>query len=447
MTEFFIPADIRFILDSISEKGFESYLVGGSVRDCLSGRTPSDFDIATDALPETVSEIFKGYTYLTERGFRHGTVGVTVGSFAAEITTYRSDGVYTDNRHPETVRFSSRLEEDVMRRDFTVNAMAYSPRFGFKDLVGGLKDLENGIIRCVGEPESRFEEDSLRILRALRFSSVLGFTVDSETSEAIFAKAHLLKNVSAERIFAEFSKLICGKNAESVLLEYRNVFEIIIPEISPMFDFEQRTPYHKYDVYTHSVHAVSFSNEKDLVLRLTAFFHDIGKPSCFFSDENGIGHFYGHAKKSTEIAEDCLMRLKCPADLKQNVLALIKYHDLQIENEANRIKRLLGKLGEEQFFRLLNFQRADNSAQSETVAYRRQKFDLIESTARKILAEKACFSLADMKINGTDLIGIGMKEGKKIGTVLNLLLNDVIDNIIPNDREELMRRALKYKGD
>ncbi len=447
MKSFEVPPEINFILEKLNNSGFESFLVGGCVRDYLLGKEPSDFDITTDAHPNAVMDLFKDCAYAIGTGLKHGTVTVVKDGVSAEVTTYRIDGDYSDNRHPEEVRFSDRLEDDVHRRDFTVNSMAYSSKHGFRDYTGGLADLERGIIRCVGEPSVRFDEDALRILRAVRFSSVLGFEIEESTSARVLEKAHLLGNISKERISVEFIKLLCGKNAEDVLLKYRDVIAVFIPEIRPMFDFEQHTPYHKYDVYTHTVKAVVAANGEDKILRATAFFHDIGKPECFFTDENGVGHFYGHAQKSTEITDVILKNLRFDNDFRTSVTTLIKHHDAPIENDEKRIKRLLRNLGEKQFFRLIDFQRADNAAQSEIVFSRRERFDAVESTAKQILSEKACFSLSDLAVNGNDLIALGIPKGRLIGKILNELLENVIENKIPNDKSELLRKASEYKGE
>lgn len=445
--EFRIPFEIGFILEKIEDNGYEAYLVGGCVRDYLLGKDPSDFDITTNARPEAVMDIFNGHAYVVGTGLKHGTVTVVKDGISAEITTYRVDGNYSDNRHPENVRFSSRLEDDVLRRDFTINSMAYSPKYGFKDYVGGFDDLENGVIRCVGDPAVRFEEDALRILRAIRFSSVLGFDIEENTAAMVHKKAELLENISKERISSEFIKLLCGKNAEDVLLKYRDVISVFLPDIKSMFDFEQHTPYHKYDVYTHSVKAVAACDSNDKILRTATFFHDIGKPGCFFTDSEGVGHFYGHAQKSTEITDSVLKDLRFDNNFRTCVTTLIKHHDAPIENDEKRIKRLLRNLGEEQFFRLLNLQRADNSAQSDIVFNRRERFDAVEATARKILSEKACFSLSDLAVNGNDIISLGVPKGKMIGKILNALLEDVIENRIQNNKADLLLKANEYKGE
>ena len=447
MKEFKIPSEVSFVLDKINEYGYESYLVGGCVRDYLLGKTPSDFDVTTNARPETIIEVFKDSAHLVATGLKHGTVTVIKDHVSVEVTTYRVDGDYSDNRHPEVVRFSTDLKEDVLRRDFTINSMAYSPKHGFKDHVNGLDDLENGVIRCVGDPSVRFEEDALRILRALRFSSILGFEIEENTSSQIHKKAHLLENISIERITVEFIKLLCGEYSEKILLDYRDVFSVFIPKISEMFDFEQHTPYHKYDVYTHSVKAVAAADMEDKILRTALYFHDIGKPACFFTDSEGVGHFYGHAQRSMEITDEIMKKLRFDNNFRSYVVTLIKYHDAPIENDEKRIKRLLRNLGEEQFFRLIALQRADNAAQAEIVFHRRARFDAVEETAKRILAEKACFSLADLAVNGNDLISLGIPKGKLIGRILNDLLENVIENRIPNDKNSLLQKAAEYKGE
>ncbi|MBE6890744.1 MAG: HD domain-containing protein [Ruminococcaceae bacterium] len=447
MREFKIPSEVSFVLDKINEYGYESYLVGGCVRDYLLGKTPSDFDVTTNARPETIIEIFKDSAHLVATGLKHGTVTVIKDHVSVEVTTYRVDGDYSDNRHPEVVRFSPELKEDVLRRDFTINSMAYSPKHGFKDHVNGLDDLDNGVIRCVGDPAVRFEEDSLRILRALRFSSILGFEIEENTSSQIHKKAHLLENISIERITTEFIKLLCGEYSEKILLDYRDVFTVFVPKISEMFDFEQHTPYHKYDVYTHSVKAVAAADKEDKILRTALYFHDIGKPECFFTDSAGVGHFYGHAQRSMEITDEIMKKLRFDNNFRSYVVTLIKYHDAPIENDEKRIKKLLRNLGEEQFFRLIALQRADNAAQSEIVFHRKSRFDAVEETAKRILAEKACFSLADLAVNGNDLISLGIPKGKLIGRILNDLLENVIENRIPNDKNSLLQKAAEYKGE
>ena len=447
MKDFKIPSEIEFILDELNKFGYEAYLVGGCVRDFILGKTPSDYDITTNALPQTVMTIFEDTAYSIGTGLSHGTVTVIKDGLSAEVTTFRIDGKYTDNRHPESILFSSDLKDDVLRRDFTVNAMAYSKKDGFVDLVDGVSDINNQIIRCVGDPETRFEEDALRILRALRFSSVLGFKIEDETSKAIFSKAKLLENISTERSSSEFVKLLCGKNDEEVILKYRDVIAVFIPEIKPTFDFEQHTPYHKYDVITHSVKATAATDVEDKILRIAAFFHDIGKPECFFTDEQGVGHFYGHAKRSMEITDTVLKSLRIDNKLRNGVLELIKNHDAPIEENDNRIKRLLRNLGAEQFFRLIKLQRADNKAQSETVFYRQERFDRVEKAAEKILAEKTCFSLSNLNINGNDLISLGIPQGKIIGIILNRLLEEVIENKLLNEYDMLVSKVWDYKGE
>ncbi|MBR5773515.1 MAG: HDIG domain-containing protein, partial [Clostridia bacterium] len=303
-----LPACIQYVISTLNDNGYESFIVGGCVRDYLMGKTPHDYDVTTSATPEQVKTCFNNNKVI-ETGIKHGTVTVLVDGESVEITTYRIDGEYKDNRHPELVTFSKTIDEDLRRRDFTVNAIAYNPEKGFVDLFNGIQDIKNGVISCVGNPDERFNEDGLRILRALRFTSVLDFEISKETSDSIHRNKMLILNVSPERIWTEFKKLLCGKNVRRVLLEYSDVIGVFIPEILDSVGFEQNNPYHCYDVLTHTAHAVENAPD-DVVIRLAAFFHDIGKPSVYSEDENG-GHFYSHAKVSEEITNAVLTRLRC----------------------------------------------------------------------------------------------------------------------------------------
>lgn len=442
MTEINIPDPVLFVYNAIRRSGYQAYLVGGCVRDSLLGLCPSDYDIATDAKPEAVMCMFGDSAMTVGTGLKHGTVTVIRNHMPVEVTTYRIDGSYSDSRRPDGVEFTGSLEDDVRRRDFTVNALAYSPESGFADYVGGLDDIKAGVIRCVGDPARRFGEDALRILRALRFSSVLGFEIEKEISAALLAGKEQLHNISNERISAEFQKLINGRNAEKILLEYREVIAVFIPEISPMFDFCQRNPYHKYDVYTHSVKAVAASPADD-TLRIAAFFHDIGKPECFSTDESGSGHFYGHAPVSALIAERVLKRLRFENSLCADVVTLIKHHDSPIENDDKRIKRLMREISPELFFKLIELQKADNSAQADCVSYRRELLDKVLESAQRIIEEQSCFSRSGLAVNGDDLISAGIPQGKEIGRILSFLLEEVTENRVANNREDLLREAEK----
>ncbi len=433
-----IPNEVQTALQSLKNSGYEAYIVGGCVRDMLLGLTPKDFDITTSALPLQTKSVFKDYPVI-ETGIAHGTVTVIIKGIPLEITTYRTDGTYTDNRRPDYVTFTPSLEEDVKRRDFTVNAMCFSPETGVVDFCGGKEDLKNKLIRAVGEPAKRFKEDSLRILRALRFASVYGFEIEEETAKAIIKYRHLLKNVASERVAVEINKLLCGENVYRILMDFYPVFLEIFPEFEGAKGFLQHSPYHIYDIWEHTAIATgAIKGEK--VCRLAMFFHDIGKLYTFSTDENGVGHFYNHANVSEKTAKIILKRLKYDNETAEKVLKLIKYHDLVIENNEVQIKRLLSKLGEEQFFRLLEIKKADTLAQSKDLIYRLNIVDEIAFTANRILEEAQCFSLKDLAVNGNDLIALGFK-GKEIGKALKLLLEKVIANELPNTKEKILEYA------
>ena len=423
-----IPKEVQTALQALKNSGYEAYIVGGCVRDMLLGLTPKDFDITTSALPEQIKAVFKAYRII-ETGIKHGTVTVVIENTPLEITTFRTDGTYTDNRRPDYVTFTASIKEDVLRRDFTVNAMCYNPKNGLVDYCGGKEDLERKLIRAVGVPSERFKEDSLRILRALRFASVYGFEIEAETANAILEYKHLLKNVASERISVEINKLLCGENVYKILKE-------IFPEFENANGFSQNSPYHIYDIWEHiAVATGAIKGEK--ICRLAMFFHDIGKLYTYSTDEKGIGHFYNHANVSENKAKDILKRLKYDNETTEKVLKLIKYHDLVIENNEVQIKKLLSKLGEEQFFRLLEIKKADTLAQSKDLAYRLIIVDEISATANRVLEEAQCFSLKDLAVNGNDIMTLGYK-GKRVGEILNLLLENVIANNLPNSKEKLI---------
>lgn len=430
-----LPSEVSRAIARIENAGYEAFIVGGCVRDSLLGQAPKDYDITTSALPTEIEEIFKDCKVI-ETGLKHGTVTVLINGMPLEITTYRIDSDYTDNRHPNSVEFTKSLHEDTARRDFTMNAVAYNDNSGIVDYFGGKNDIDNKVIRCVGNADRRFNEDALRILRAVRFSSVLGFEIESETKKAIFKNKHLLLNISAERIANELVKLLCGKNVKSVLLEYIDVLGVVIPELLPMKNFDQRNYHHIYDILEHTAVAVE-SVEPTPVLRMSALFHDVGKPHCFSIGEDGVGHFYGHAKIGAEMADMILARLKFDNTTRELAVKLIKWHDVQIESHTGAVKRSLGRLSPEVFFLLIKLKRADNLAQNPKYIYRQKYYDELEHLANKILEEKQCFSLKDLAVNGRDLISWGVKPGKEMGKILNILLDDVISGKASNDKEEL----------
>ena len=434
-----MPSAVDGIISKLEESGYEAYAVGGCIRDSVMGKVPSDWDICTSSLPEETLECL-GAENIVKNGLKHGTVTVRVDEENYEITTFRTDGAYLDNRHPENVTFVRELKEDLARRDFTMNALAYSREKGLQDYFNGLEDIGNGIIRCVGSPNRRFGEDALRILRALRFSSVLGFEIEKKTAKSIHKNAYLLKNISVERIMSEFVKILCGKNVEKVLLEFGDVVGEIIPEVKAMIGFEQHNPHHVYDVWTHTVKVIAEVSPTK-TLRLAALFHDIGKPVAFRMDEKGVGHFKGHPDISERIAERELRRLKSDNKTIEKVCKLVKYHDVRPYVNKS-IRRYIANVGMDMFEEMLDLKRSDTKAQSP--AYLKETLEYIEFLENMYRAEKEKnndFTLRTLKINGEDMKRMGVIEGRMIGYCLNSILLKVIDGEIENDREILLEYA------
>ena len=432
-----IPKSVQEVLEILTAAGHEAWCVGGCVRDTLLGRTPEDWDVTTSALPEETMALFGQRALPT--GLRHGTVTVRTDRGGVEVTTFRCDGAYHDHRRPDTVTFTRSLEEDLKRRDFTVNAMALGLDGTIRDPFGGQEDLMAGILRCVGEPDRRFDEDALRILRALRFSAVLGFAIEEKTAAGIHNNKELLGDIAAERIQAELFKLLCGKNALAVMRAYPDVIGVFWPEVLPMVGLDQRNHHHCYDVWEHTIHAVAAVPPEPEV-RCAALLHDIGKPATFTVDENGVGHFYGHAAASEELADGMLRRLKCSRSFRETVVRLVAWHDRNIPRTDKAVRRALGKLGERDLRRLIALKRADNLAQSPTYFSRQRELDKGEAILDKLLAEDACFSLKQLAVNGKDLTKIGL-SGPAVGRMLNALLDRVVDGDVPNEREALLKTA------
>ncbi len=443
-TNNFKPAS-KTAVEKLKSNGFEAFLIGGSVRDYIMGLSIGDIDITTSATPPEVKKVFSDFR-VVETGIKHGTVTVLIDNEPLEITTYRSESSYSDNRHPDSVSFSKKLADDVVRRDFTMNGIAYDFDNGFCDLVGGIEDIKNKTIRCIGDAETRFREDALRILRALRFSAVLDFTIEEKTKNAIHKCKDLLLNISAERIREEFIKLICGKNAYNVLQEYSDVVSVFIPEIKSCIGFEQLNRHHCYDVYTHSLKAIE-SSKNDMIIRLALFFHDIGKPMVAHFDEKGEQHYYGHPKKSAEMTEKIMTRLRFDNNTKSRVVTLVSFHDSPImvndsvTPDRKRLKKIMSQIGADLIYDLIEIKRCDNSAQSPTYyrgdEFYEKTFDMINS----IIGEKECFSVKDLEINGNDLMEMGYK-GKQIGTILSSILENVISDKLKNKKEELLNYVL-----
>lgn len=436
--EIMLPQSAAQVIEILEKNGFEAWAVGGCVRDSLLGQTPKDWDIATNALPEQTSVLFRGCT-VAQTGEKHGTVTVVLQGQPVEVTTYRIDGVYEDNRHPRQVVFTDDIHRDLKRRDFTINAMAYHPRRGLIDDFGGRTDLARSCIRCVGSPEERFREDALRIMRALRFSAVLGFEIDADTAAALRKGAGMLHSIAAERIRDELVRLLCGKNAGQVLTEYRDVFAVVMPQLAPMFDFDQKNPHHYLDVWAHTVQALSSSVPVPAV-RLALLFHDSGKPANFTTDEKGIGHFYGHPAKSEEIAREVMHQLRFDHATADRVRLLVRWHDADILPEGRSVKRWLNRLGEEGLRQLLQVKAADRGATN----YKFENLSVLKLVEQKldtVLQEGQCFSREKLAVNGKDLLALGFPQGRQLGEALDTLLGLVIDEQLPNQRTVLLNRA------
>ena len=432
------------ILNILTGAGFEAYLVGGCVRDTIMKRSFHDTDITTNARPEQIMEVFRNYKTIPT-GIKHGTVTVISEGIPYEITTYRIDGTYSDSRRPDSVEFTSNLREDLARRDFTINAIAMNYAGEISDYFGGFEDIKNGIIRCVGSPEKRFSEDALRIMRAVRFSSQLGFKIEPETAKAIHEMKNRLKNISKERIREELDKLICGKNCIEVLMEYSDVITTIIPEFKNCIGFEQHSPYHKYTVWEHIVRAVSLAPSDNVKMRRALLFHDIAKPICAKFDENGRGHFKKHAEKGAMITHDIMKNLRYDGESISYTVMLIAHHSDKIFNKKN-IKKIMSVIGDELFFELMEMKKCDNSAKNDFVLDENQLFDELIQEGHKIIENNECRSLKNLDINGNDLIKIGL-HGAEIGENLKELLNLVIEEKTPNKKDKLLnylqQRCLK----
>ncbi|MDD5794674.1 CCA tRNA nucleotidyltransferase [Clostridium sp. HCP1S3_B4] len=430
----------------LQNKGFEAGFVGGCVRDYIMGLEAKDFDITTSAMPNEIVDVFKEYKTL-DIGIKHGTVVVIIDNEPIEITTYRIDGNYSDGRHPDSVTFTRNLINDLSRRDFTQNAIFYNDAQGLIDPFHGISDIKEKVIKTVGEPEKRFHEDGLRIMRCLRFASTLGFSIERNTKKAILDNINLLKNISIERITCEFVKLMGGNNACEILQEYKSVFAFFIPELKKTFDFNQHNPYHKYDVFTHIVESVK--NSPNLKIKLVMLFHDIGKPQCFFEDEKNIGHFYGHADVSYTITKEIFKRLKISTSKNlskkdiEDILLLIRLHDIQLNPTTKSIKKILLKLNGDTnlFLDLLKVKKADTLAKSDFKKEESLKIiDLCQDIFMDILNENLCLSIKDLKLTGNDIKDLGLK-GKDIGIMLNLLLQNVIEEKLQNNKKDLISFA------
>lgn len=441
-----IPEKVNSIIKTLEDAGYEAYAVGGCIRDIILGREPRDWDITTSALPQQVKSLFRR---TVDTGIKHGTVTVMIGDEGFEVTTYRVDGIYEDGRHPRDVSFTRELKEDLRRRDFTINAMAYNDRDGLVDIYGGMEDTEKKTIRCVGEPEERFGEDALRMLRAIRFSAQLGYEIDPDTEKAISKLSGNLKKISAERIHAELIKTLVSDHPEKIEKAYElGLTAVFLPEFDTAMQTEQNHPHHCYSVGKHIIKSIC-EIEADPVLRLAMLLHDIGKPKTLTIDEEGKTHFHGHPAVSERMGVAIMRRLKMDNDTIRKVSVLVRYHDYgnALPATEKTVRRALNKIGDDLFDDFLKVKEADVYAQSDYL--REEKIEKIKEWRRiyrEIIEKGQCFSIRDMEISGKDLIAAGTAPGPALGEILNKLLEEVLDDPEKNNREYLLKRAGELKS-
>lgn len=436
-----LPRNVQYIISQLESAGYEGYAVGGCVRDSILQKEPDDWDITTSASPSEVKALFQR---TIDTGILHGTITVLIDKTGYEVTTYRIDGEYEDSRHPKEVQFTSSLLEDLKRRDFTINAMAYNERTGMVDEFGGMKDLEEGTIRCVGDPMERFSEDALRIMRAVRFSAQLGYTIEENTRSAIRKLCPNLKNISVERINTELTKLIISNHPEYLRDAFEmGITEIIMPEFNAIMAMPQNNPHHCYSVGEHTLQAMKNSSP-DKILRYTILFHDFGKALTKTTDEEGIDHFYGHADKSAELTQKIMKNLRFDNDTLHAVVKLVQYHDKKIETTPQAVRRAVATIGDELFLKLLEVKRADFMAQSN---YKREEktetYQTLQLLYQEMKEKAECTSLKTLAVNGKDLLDMGIKPGKEIGELLSMLLEIVLEDPAKNTKEYLLSRICK----
>ncbi len=429
------PKAVREALRRLSAAGFEAYAVGGCVRDSLRGEDPEDWDITTAALPKEVEAVFSDCRCV-ETGLAHGTVTILVEKMPLEITTFRIDGAYRDARHPQSVTFSRSLREDLVRRDFTVNTLCWNEQRGVVDLCGGLYDLQNGVLRAVGDPQRRFSEDALRILRGVRFQSTLGFTVEPETAKAMLAAREKLSHIAAERIREEFSKLLCGKAVRSAASRFSPVLTVFLPELAPLIGCEQNTPYHCFDVFEHTLAALEAAPPEE-ALRLCMFFHDFGKPACRTVDANGVAHFKGHAAVSAQLTEQILRRLRYPNRTVRRVVRLVELHDTKAPRDRVQARKLLSAVGADDYRALIAIKRADSRGKAQPHAID-DRLEAMERFLDDILRDGDCVRLCDLALGGNDLVAAGIPVGAQIREALEGLLDAVMDGRCPNEKDALL---------
>ena len=440
-----IPVGARYVMRLLENELHHAYIVGGCVRDSLLDKEPNDWDICTSATPGEVLALLSKHGVRTiETGLQHGTVTACRGFSNYEVTTFRVDGEYSDNRRPDSVEFVCDIVEDLSRRDFTINAMAYSEREGLVDPWHGRDDLKKKLIRCVRNPDDRFREDALRIMRALRFAATYGFKIEEKTAAAIHRNKHLLKNIAAERIRSELTKMLCGDGVVDILIEYSDVMAIIIPELGPCVGFNQNNPYHIYTVYDHIAHAVGNYKGSDVSIKMALLLHDIAKPGCYSEDVRG-GHFYCHGVFGKFYAEKIVERLKFDNKAKREIIDLVQYHDTDIYPSVKTIRRWLNKIGPDLLNKLLYVKIADIEAHSNRNRNPlRDRVLSVKLIVENVIADQECFRIKDLAVNGRDIMALGVEAGPTVGKVLNHLLTMVIDGFIANEYGPLIGEANRY---
>ena len=434
--EMTLPEDVKDLMDKLEQAGFSVYAVGGCVRDSLLGLAPHDYDLCTSATPEQMCVLFQNHQ-LIRSGEKHGTVGVVLGHTVYEITTYRTEGGYSDNRHPDEVTFVDQIEDDLARRDFTVNAMAFHPKTGYCDPFGGQKDLQNGVLKAVGDPEIRFQEDALRILRGVRFACRFRLIPEEKTLQAMKSLSPLLDNLAKERVYSELTQILCRLQCDD-MLTYRDILLQVIPELAPCVNFQQHNPHHKYDVYTHTAYVLGAA-EKDPALRWAALLHDIGKPKTFTQDETGTGHFYGHAGESAQIADRVLHRLKAPTALREQAVFLIEHHIDTISADKALLRKKLSKYGADNLRKLILLQQADHSGKG--TGKLGSHFNKLLQVLEQLEKEEGRLQIRDLALDGHDLMALGFEAGPALGECQKELLELVLSGEIPNEKESLTQKA------
>lgn len=437
-----LPFQVCEILERLETAGYPAFVVGGCVRDHLMGLPPHDFDITTAAPPRETERVFADCRVI-ETGIKHGTVTVLYKGASVEITTFRVDGEYSDGRHPDSVSFSRNIQDDLARRDFTMNGIAFSPRRGFVDPFGGELDIRAGVIRAIGDADKRFSEDALRVVRALRFSATLGFPIEEKTAAAMDAHKNDLRKVSAERIFAELKRLLCGRDVKRVLLEFPAVFSVIIPPLADTIGYEQGSKFHNSTLYEHTARAVEAA-PPTVEMRLAMLFHDLGKPRCKIV-KDGECHYYGHAAVSAEMAGELLRALKCDNALRERVVHIVHYHDIPVDTSRRYIRRQLAKHGAELFADIMEAHIADDSAKTEQCLERIPKIREVMALAEEISREAPSLSIKSLAISGKDLKGI-VPPSPLMGEILSRLLAEVVDEELPNEKNALLNRAVELNA-